>query len=287
MSTIKTKDGTEIYYKDWGTGRAVVFSHGWPLSADAWDPQMLFLAENGYRVIAHDRRGHGRSSQPWNGNEMDTYADDLAALFESLNLTNVTLVGHSTGGGEVARYLARHGSKRVAQAVLIGAVPPLMLKTPKNPGGLPMSVFDEIRAGVLADRSQYFIDFSLPFYGYNKPGAKVSQGVRDSFWVQGMQCSIKGAYDCIKAFSETDFTEDLQNIDVPTLILHGDADQIVPIGAAALMSAKLVKDATLKVYPNAPHGMCTTLADQINGDLLAFLQLSAGRGTGTARGSHG
>jgi non-heme chloroperoxidase len=287
MSTIKTKDGTEIYYKDWGTGRAVVFSHGWPLSADAWDPQMLFLAENGYRVIAHDRRGHGRSSQPWNGNEMDTYADDLAALVESLNLTNVTLVGHSTGGGEVARYLGRHGSKRVAQAVLIGAVPPLMLKTPKNPGGLPMSVFDEIRAGVLADRSQYFIDFSLPFYGYNKPGAKVSQGVRDSFWVQGMQCSIKGAYDCIKAFSETDFTEDLQNIDVPTLILHGDADQIVPIGAAALMSAKLVKDATLKVYPNAPHGMCTTLADQINGDLLAFLQLSAGRGTGTARGSHG
>lgn len=272
MSTLKTKDGTEIYYKDWGSGRPVVFSHGWPLSADAWDPQMLFLGENDYRVIAHDRRGHGRSSQPWNGNEMDTYADDLAALIEALDLKDATLVGHSTGGGEVTRYIGRHGSKRVAQAVLIGAVPPLMLKTPKNPNGLPLSAFDEIRAAVVADRSQFFKDLSMPFYGYNKPGAKVSQGVRDSFWLQGVQCSIKAAYDCIKAFSETDFTEDLKKIDVPTLILHGDADQIVPIGSSALLSSKLVKNATLKVYPGAPHGMTTTLADQINADLLAFLK---------------
>ena len=285
MSTVKTKDGTEIYYKDWGTGRPVVFSHGWPLSADAWDPQMLFLAENGYRVIAHDRRGHGRSSQPWNGNDMDTYADDLAAVIEALDVTDATLVGHSTGGGEVTRYIGRHGTKRVAQAVLIGAIPPLMLKTANNPGGLPMSVFDEIRAGVRADRSQFFKDLSMPFYGYNKPGAKMSQGVRDSFWLQGMQCSIKGAYECIKVFSETDLTEDLKNFDVPTLILHGDADQIVPIGASAMLSSKIVKDATLKVYPGAPHGMSTTLADQINGDLLAFLQQSAGRGASTARGS--
>lgn len=272
MSTLKTKDGTEIYYKDWGSGRPVVFSHGWPLSADAWDPQMLFLGENDHRVIAHDRRGHGRSSQPWNGNEMDTYADDLAALIEALDLKDATLVGHSTGGGEVTRYIGRHGSKRVAQAVLIGAVPPLMLKTPKNPNGLPLSAFDEIRAAVVADRSQFFKDLSMPFYGYNKPGAKVSQGVRDSFWLQGVQCSIKAAYDCIKAFSETDFTEDLKKIDVPTLILHGDADQIVPIGSSALLSSKLVKNATLKVYPGAPHGMTTTLADQINADLLAFLK---------------
>jgi non-heme chloroperoxidase len=270
MNTIKTRDGTEIYYKDWGAGRPVVFSHGWPLSADAWDPQMLFLGQNGYRVIAHDRRGHGRSSQPWNGNEMDTYADDLATLIEALDLTDATLVGHSTGGGEVARYIGRHGAKRLAQAVLIGAVPPLMLKTKNNPGGLPISAFDEIRSGVLADRSQFFKDLSLPFYGYNKPGVKVSQGVRDSFWLQGMQCSIKGAYDCIKAFSETDFTEDLKKIDVPTLILHGDADQIVPIGAAGMLSAKIVKNASLKVYSGAPHGMCTTLADRVNADLLAF-----------------
>jgi non-heme chloroperoxidase len=272
MAVIRTSDGTEIYYKDWGTGRPVVFSHGWPLNADAWDAQMFFLGQNGFRVIAHDRRGHGRSSQTWDGNDMDTYADDLAALTEALDLKDAMHVGHSTGGGEVARYIGRHGTKRVAKAVLISAVPPLMQKTEKNPGGLPMSAFDELRAAVLADRSQFFMDLSMPFYGYNKPGAKISQGVRDSFWLQGMQCSIKGAYDCIKAFSETDFTEDLKKIDVPTLILHGDADQIVPIGAAGLMSAKIVKDATLKVYPGAPHGMATTLADRINSDLLAFLK---------------
>ena len=272
MGIFKTKDGTEIYYKDWGTGRPVVFSHGWPLTGDAWDPQMLFLGNNGYRVIAHDRRGHGRSGQPWNGNDMDTYADDLAALIEALELRNATLIGHSTGGGEVARCIGRHGSSRVAQAVLIGAVPPLMLKTADNPGGLPMSVFDEIRAAVAADRSQFFKDLTTPFYGYNRPGAKASQGVRDSFWLQGMQCSIKGAYDCIKAFSETDFTEDLKKIDVPTLILHGDDDQIVPIGASAMMSAKLVKMATFKVYPGGSHGMCTTMADQVNADLAEFLK---------------
>jgi non-heme chloroperoxidase len=281
MSTINTKDGTEIYYKDWGTGRPVVFSHGWPLSADAWDPQMLFLGQNGYRVIAHDRRGHGRSSQPWNGNEMDTYADDLSALIEGLDLKDATLVGHSTGGGEVTRYIGRHGSKRVTGAVLISAVPPLMLKTASNPGGLPIAAFDEIRAGVAADRAQYFKDLSMPFYGYNKPNAKISEGVRESFWLQGMQASIKAAYDCIKVFSETDFTEDLKKFDVPTLILHGDADQIVPIGASALMSSKIVKNAVLKIYPGAPHGMCTTLADLINADLLAFLK-EAGRGTAKA-----
>jgi non-heme chloroperoxidase len=272
MNMMTTKDGTKIYFKDWGTGQAVVFSHGWPLSADAWDAQMLFLGENGYRVIAHDRRGHGRSSQPWNGNDIDTYADDLAALIETLNLKNVALVGHSTGGGEVARYIGRHGSKRASKAVLIAAVPPLMLKTKNNPGGLPISAFDQIRAGVVADRSQFFKDLSVPFYGYNKPGAKISQGVRDSFWLQGMQASIKGVYDCIKAFSETDFTEDLKKIDVPTLILQGDADQIVPIDDASRLSAKLVKNSTLKVYPGAPHGMCTTHAEQVNADLLAFLK---------------
>jgi non-heme chloroperoxidase len=272
MNRVKMKDGTAIYYKDWGSGHPVVFSHGWPLTADAWDAQMIFLGQHGHRVIAHDRRGHGRSDQPWNGNDMDTYADDLAALIEALNLKEATLVGHSTGGGEVARYIGRHGSRRVAKAVLIGAVPPIMLKTEANPGGLPMSTFDEIRAGVLGDRSQFFKDLTMPFYGYNKPDAKVSQGVRDSFWLQGMQCSIKGAYDCIKAFSETDFTDDLKKVDVPTLILHGDADQIVPIGTSAMMSAKLVKNATLKIYPGAPHGMCTTLADKVNGDLLAYLR---------------
>jgi len=272
MNMMTTKDGTKIYFKDWGTGQAVVFSHGWPLSADAWDAQMLFLGENGCRVIAHDRRGHGRSSQPWNGNDIDTYADDLAALIETLNLKNVALVGHSTGGGEVARYIGRHGSKRASKAVLIAAVPPLMLKTKNNPGGLPISAFDQIRAGVVADRSQFFKDLSVPFYGYNKPGAKISQGVRDSFWLQGMQASIKGVYDCIKAFSETDFTEDLKKIDVPTLILQGDADQIVPIDDASRLSAKLVKNSTLKVYPGAPHGMCTTHAEQVNADLLAFLK---------------
>ena len=272
MNRVKMKDGTAIYYKDWGSGHPVVFSHGWPLTADAWDAQMIFLGQHGHRVIAHDRRGHGRSDQPWNGNDMDTYADDLAALIEALNLKEATLVGHSTGGGEIARYIGRHGSRRVAKAVLIGAVPPIMLKTETNPGGLPMSTFDEIRAGVLGDRSQFFKDLTMPFYGYNKPDAKVSQGVRDSFWLQGMQCSIKGAYDCIKAFSETDFTDDLKKVDVPTLILHGDADQIVPIGTSAMMSAKLVKNATLKIYPGAPHGMCTTLADKVNGDLLAYLR---------------
>jgi non-heme chloroperoxidase len=281
MSILKTNDGTEIYYKDWGAGRPVVFSHGWPLSADAWDAQMLFLGHNGYRVIAHDRRGHGRSSQPWSGNNMDVYADDLAELIEALDLRDATLVGHSTGGGEVARYIGRHGSKRIAGAVLIGAVPPLMLKTEKNPGGLPMSAFDEIRAAVVADRSQFFQEVTTPFYGYNKPGAKISKGVRDSFWLQGMQCSIQGAYDCIKAFSETDFTEDLKRIDVPTLILHGDADQIVPIGASALLTAKLVRNSTLKVYPGAPHGMCTTHAEQVNADLLAFLKRD--HGTATAK----
>src|SRR6476660_6060992 len=272
MPTIKTRDNTEIYYKDWGTGQPVVFSHGWPLSADDWDGQMLFFGQQGYRVIAHDRRGHGRSSQTWEGNEMDTYADDLAAVSDALDLKEATLVGHSTGGGEVTRYIGRHGTQRVAQAVLIGAVPPLMLQTPQNPGGLPMKAFDEIRGGVVADRSQFFRDLTVPFYGYNKPGAKISEGVKDSFWLQGMQASIKGAYDCIKAFSETDFTEDLKKFDVPTLIMQGDADQIVPIGAAALMSSKLVKGATLKVYPGAPHGMCTTLADEINAELLAFLK---------------
>ncbi len=272
MDRIKTKDGTELYFKDWGSGPVVAFSHGWPLSADAWDAQMLFLGQHGYRVIAHDRRGHGRSGQTWDGNEMNTYADDLATLFDTLDLKGVTMVGHSTGGGEVARYIGRHGTRRVSKAALIGAVPPLMLQTAANPAGTPLSVFDEQRTAVVNDRSQFFEDLSMPFYGYNKPAAKISQGVRDSFWLQGMWCSIKGAYDCIKAFSETDFTEDLKRIDVPTLILHGDADQIVPIGAAAMLSSKLIPKATLKIYPGAPHGMCTTLADQVNADLLAFLK---------------
>ena len=272
MNTITTKDGTQIYFKDWGTGKPVLFSHGWPLSADAWDAQMLFLGQHGYRVIAHDRRGHGRSSQPWNGNDLDTYADDLSELIETLNLKDVTLIGHSTGGGEVTRYIGRHGTKRVARLVLIGAIPPVMLKSEKNPGGLPISVFDGLRAGVVADRSQFMKDLSMPFYGYNRPGATVSAGVRESFWLQAMQASIIGTYDCIKAFSETDLTEDLKKIDVPTLLLHGDQDQIVPIADSALLSSKMIKNAVLKVYPGAPHGMTVTLADQVNQDLLSFLK---------------
>jgi non-heme chloroperoxidase len=272
MTTITTTDGTQIYYKDWGTGQPVVFSHGWPLSADAWEDQMVFLAERGYRCIAHDRRGHGRSSQPWQGNDMDTYADDLATLVAALDLRDVMHVGHSTSGGEVARYIGRHGTQRVAKAVLIGAVPPVMVKTPANPGGLPMEAFDQIRTGVRADRSQFFKDLSVPFYGANRPGATVSQGLRDAFWLQGMQAGFKAVIDCIKAFSETDFTDDLKKMNVPTLIPHGDDDQIVPIGASALLSAKLVKGSTLKVYPGFDHGMCSTHKDQINADLLAFLK---------------
>ena len=270
--TITTKDGTRIYYKDWGVGQPVVFSHGWPLNSDAWEDQMMFLGLHGYRCVAHDRRGHGRSSQPWTGNDMDTYADDLAALVEELDLRDVIHVGHSTGGGEVARYIGRHGTSRVAKVVLIGAITPLMLKTQSNPGGLPLEVFDGFRASVHADRSQYFKDLSSPFYGANRAGAKVSQAVRDTFWLQGMQAGFKSVFDCIKAFSETDHTEDLKKIDVPTLILHGDDDQVVPIAASALLSSKLVKGSTLKVYPGFSHGMCTVNKDQVNADLLAFIK---------------
>jgi len=272
VSTITTQDGTEIFYKDWGTGRPVVFSHGWPLNADAWDDQMFFLASNGYRVIAHDRRSHGRSDQTWTGNDMDTYADDLAALIDTLNLRDAVLVGHSSGGGEVTRYIGRHGTSRLVKAVLVGAIPPLMLKTANNPGGLPIEVFDEIRAGLAADRSQFYKDLSAAFYGANRPDTKVSQGVRDAFWLWSMQVGFKGAFDCVKAFSETDLTEDLGRFDIPTLVLHGDDDQIVPIADSALLSSKIIKDVTLKVYPGAPHGLTATHKDQFNVDLLAFLK---------------
>ena len=279
MPTITTKDGTEIFYKDWGSGQPIVFSHGWPLSADDWDTQMLFFGQHGFRVIAHDRRGHGRSTQTWDGNEMDTYADDLAALFEKLDLKNAIMVGHSTGGGEVARYLGRHGTARVARAALLGAVPPLMLKTEKNPGGLPISAFDELRTALANNRPQFYKDLTLPFYGYNRPGAKISEGIREHWWFQAMMGGMKAHYDCIKAFSETDFTEDLKKIDIPVLVMHGDDDQIVPIGAAGLKSSKILKHATLKVYPGFPHGMATTHPDQINADLLSFFKVA---GTGAA-----
>ncbi|WP_250527194.1 alpha/beta hydrolase [Caballeronia sp. GAWG2-1] len=272
MSTVKTKDGTNIFYKDWGSGKPVVFSHGWPLCADAWDPQMLFLAQKGYRVIAHDRRGHGRSDQTSEGNDMDTYADDLAAVLDALDLKDAMLVGHSTGGGEVAHYIGRHGSGRVSKAVLIGAVPPMMLKSESNPLGLPMSVFDGIRDNTASNRSQFFKDLAVPFLGYNRDGAKVIQGNIDEFWRQGMMGSIKGQYECIKQFSEVNYTDDLKKIDIPTLVLHGDDDQIVPIEASGRRTAEIVKNATLKVYAGAPHGMCTTEADRVNADLLAFLQ---------------
>ena len=272
MAFVTVKDGTQIFVKDGGKGQPIVFSHGWPLQSDAWDNQFLYFGLQGYRVVAHDRRGHGKSGRSWDHNDLDTYADDLAAVIEALDLKDVVLVGHSTGGGEVTRYIGRHGTSRVAKLVLVGAITPLMLKTPANPEGTPMEAFDEIRKGVLDNRSQFFKDLSVPFYGFNRPGAAVSEGLRDSFWLMGMEAAIKGAYDCIKAFSETDLTEDLKRVDVPTLITHGDDDQIVPIGAAALKSAKLVKNAVLKVYPGAPHGLAQTIPDKFNAEVLAFIK---------------
>ena len=275
MPLIRTKDGAEIFYKDWGSGQPVVFSHGWPLNADAWDAQLFFMASKGFRAIAHDRRGHGRSTQTFVGNDMDTYADDLATLTEALNLKNAIHIGHSTGGGEVARYIGRYGTERVGKAVLVSAVPPLMLKTAKNPDGTPLEVFDQIRAGILADVSQFWKDFSAMFYGANRPGAKVSQGVRDAFWLMSMQACLPAAYDCVKAFSETDFTEDLKRFDVPTLVIHGDDDQVVPIAASGLRSSKMIKGALLKTYPGAPHGLMTTHQQRFNADLLEFAQQRA------------
>lgn len=272
MSTVTTKDGTRIFFKDWGSGRPVVFSHGWPLNSDAWDAQMMFLGMRGYRVVAHDRRGHGRSDQPWDGNDMDTYADDLSQVIEALDLRDAVLVGHSTGGGEVARYIGRHGTKRVSKAVLLGAVPPIMLKSDANPEGTPMEAFDAIRAGVLKDRSQFFKDLTLPFYGFNRKDAPVSEGLRDSFWMQGMVAGVKGVYDCIKQFSETDFTNDLKTFDIPTLVAHGDDDQIVPIAAAGQKSAKIIPNATLKIYPGGAHGFAQTHPEVFNADLLAFIE---------------
>lgn len=285
MSTFTTQDGTEIFYKDWGAGQPVVFSHGWPLTADAWDAQMMFLCQRRHRVIAHDRRGHGRSSQPSNGNDMDTYADDLAELIEALDLRDIVLVGHSTGGGEVTRYVGRHGTDRVAKVVLVDAVVPRILKTDANPKGIPLAVFDQLRAAVLGNRSQTFKDFAVPFYGYNRKGAKVAQGVLDAFWLQSMQGGIKGEYECIKQFSETDFTQDLKRFDIPTLIVHGDDDQIVPIETSGLVSSKLVKDATLKIYEGGPHGLATTRADELNADLLEFIEAGAQRASGRSEGA--
>jgi non-heme chloroperoxidase len=272
MNHIKTKDQTRIFYKDWGEGQPIVFSHGWPLNADVWDEQLLFFASRGYRAIAHDRRGHGRSTQTWHGNDMNTYADDLAQLIEQLGLKNAILVGHSTGGGEVTRYIGRHGTKRVAKAVLVDAVPPLLLKTEANPNGIPLSVFDDARKGVINDRAQFFKDFSVQFYGANRPGSQVSQGLRDQFWLYCMQAGTQAVYDCIKAFSETDFTEDLKRNDVPTLIVHGDDDQVVPLGVTGMPAAKLVKGSTLRVYPGAPHGLTATHREQFNADLLGFIK---------------